>query len=113
MITQYLASRGPEGWTTHSISPPSTLHSGINLRPRYLLFTPELTAGILSWPSEAPLAKDAPEGEFENMYVHQMGAANYELVTTVAPPIGTNIYEGGSRAVRWISAMWCSMRIGL
>ena len=29
------------------------------------------------------------------MYVHQMGAANYELVTTVAPPIGTNIYEEG------------------
>ena len=103
LITQYLASRGPEGWTTQGISPPSSKDLGIDgILSRYLLFNPELTAGVLAWAGGA-LVPDAPETEGEeslNLYVHRMGAGTYELATTVGPPAGTSKYkvtfEGGS-----------------
>jgi hypothetical protein len=89
-ITQYLSSRGPTGWTTHGISPPVTKHTELTLRPGYHFFTPELTAGILHWGGSV-LVPGAPEGE--NLYIRQMNAAPYELVTTIAPPNRTSGYE--------------------
>jgi hypothetical protein len=90
--TQYLSTRGPTGWTTQNISPPLTKHVELTLRPGYHLYTPELTAGVLYW-GAALLTPSAPEGEFENLYVRQLDAAPYELVTNVAPPQQTDGYE--------------------
>lgn len=92
ILNQYLSSRGPDGWTTHSIMPPVTKHTELSIQPGYHFFTPELTAGMISWGSSL-LAPGAPEGEFEDLYVRQMGAAPYELVTTVAPPNQINGFK--------------------
>ncbi len=83
--TQYLSSRGPSGWTTHAISPPTstTAHSNLTLAP-FHFFTPELTAAVLDWTHPA-LTAEAPQ-EFDNLYVHETNAASYQLVTTVVPP---------------------------
>lgn len=83
--TQYLSSRGPTGWTTQAISPPTspTAQSTLTLAP-FHFFTPELTAGVLDWTHPA-LTAQAPQ-EFDNLYVHETNAASYELVTTVVPP---------------------------
>jgi hypothetical protein len=88
-LNQYIARRGPTGWTTEGLLPPATTLLPEELRPGYHLFTPELTGGVLSW-GGAPLTPGAPEaeGEFENLYVRQLNAAQYELVTNAAPPEG-------------------------
>jgi hypothetical protein len=93
LLTQYLSTRGPTGWTTRSISPSIAKHTELSLRPGYHFFTPELTAGVLSWGGSV-LVPGAPEGEFENLYTRQMNAAApYELVTNVAPPNRTSGYS--------------------
>ncbi len=86
LVTQYLSSRGPSGWTTHGISPPAVPATTLNLSlsPPYHFFTPELTAGVLDWTRPA-LVAGAPQ-EFDNLYVHETEAATYRLLTTVAPP---------------------------
>jgi hypothetical protein len=91
IITQYISSRGPTGWTTESIAPPMTKAPPQSIQPGYHLYTPELTAGALYWGSAA-LAPGAPEG-VENIYVRQLDGAPYELVTTAALTSGSTGYE--------------------
>jgi hypothetical protein len=86
LLTQYLSTRGPSGWSTRGISPPAIPASklDLSLSPPYHFFTPELTAGVLDWTSPALVAGAPPE--FDNLYVHETEAATYQLLTTVAPP---------------------------
>ncbi len=86
LVTQYLSTRGPSGWSTHGISPPAipASNADLSLSPPYHFFTPELTAGVLDWTTPA-LVAGAPL-EFDNLYVHETEAATYQLLTTVAPP---------------------------
>jgi hypothetical protein len=89
LVTQYLSSRTPSGWSTHGISPPAIPATSltVDLSPPYRFFTPELTVGLLEWTSPE-LAAGAPVG-FDDLYVHPTEAATYQLVTTVAPPSRT------------------------
>jgi hypothetical protein len=82
--SQYLSSRGPSGWSTRAISPPSGPASELTFSWRYHIFTPELTAGIVQWLAPA-LAVGAPP-EFENLYlVHDLSTPAYRLLTPGAP----------------------------
>ncbi len=91
LTTQYLSTRGPSGWTTHSISPPSTLMEHVELAfAPFHLFTAELTAWVFSW-KQPPLTPDAPP-ETNNLYRGEAGAA-YQLIddgTLAGPPAETN-----------------------
>ncbi len=86
LVTQYLSSRGPSGWSTQAISPPAAPATSAVLAvlAPYRFFTPELTAGVLDW-TVPELAAGAPPG-FDNLYVHEMAATTYQLVTTITPP---------------------------
>jgi Tol biopolymer transport system component len=86
LVTQYLSTRGPTGWSTQSLSPPAAPSATLDttVASPYHLFTPELTAGVLDWTSPA-LAPGAP-AEFDSLYVHTLESPTYQLVTTVAPP---------------------------
>jgi hypothetical protein len=92
IFSQYLASRGPTGWTTQSISPPIVKRPPESQQPGYRLYTAELTAGVIQWGSAA-LTPEVPSEKAENIYKHQFGAVPYELVTNVAPATQTGGYE--------------------
>jgi hypothetical protein len=107
-VNQYIARRGLTGWTTESLLPPATSTLPESFRPGYHLFTPELTMGVLNW-GGAPLTPGAPEtggGEegLENIYTRQLSAAQYELVTNVAPPEGHDrvVLAGASADLRHV-----------
>ncbi|MGC1852542.1 MAG: hypothetical protein WA687_08905 [Solirubrobacterales bacterium] len=83
LFTNYISSRGSDGWSTQAISPPAATP------PRFIEFSPfrffasDLSAGLLEW-VEPVLAKGAPQG-FNNLYVRESGDT-YQVVTNVAPP---------------------------
>ncbi len=81
--TQYLSTRQPSGWTTHSISPPAALteHLELIFGP-FHLFTSELTAWVFSW-RQPPLAQGA-RPEFSNLYRGETGGA-YQLINDPTP----------------------------
>jgi hypothetical protein len=100
LVTQYLSTRGPTGWSTHALAPPAASAAVIVTTPvsPYHLFTPELTAGVLDWTSPA-LAPEAPV-DLDNLYVHTLESLTYQLVTTVAPPSPTPV----DYAVKFVGA---------
>jgi hypothetical protein len=72
--TQYISTRGPSGWTTQAISPPSALTEHVEFKPApFHFFTPELTAWVLSW-RHPSLAQGAPP-ELENLYRGEAGGS--------------------------------------
>ena len=90
---QYLSRRGPEGWTTQSITPLRDPLQG-ELRPSYEgdAFTPELTEGIAS--TNDPLVQGAPGGKKEGengLYLTDLGSGSYEYVASV----GTETFAFG------------------
>ncbi len=83
LTTQYLSTRGPSGWTTHAISPPSTLAEHVELLfAPFHLFTPELTAWVFSW-KQPQLTPDAP-AEVNNLYRGEAGG-DYQLIDDGTP----------------------------
>jgi hypothetical protein len=90
-VSQYIASRGADGWQNHAITPPQGL-SGIAIGHRidldYRAFTEDLCVGVLQHTTEPPLASDAVEG-YANLYRRQNcgpGADTFDALTTAKPP---------------------------
>ncbi len=95
LYNQYLSQRGPDGWSTRSISAPRTTR-GLNeheeLDTRYKLFSHDLCSGWLLQETDLPLLEgEVPRG-VSNLYrrqgLHQgCGAPEaFQLLTTVFPP---------------------------
>ncbi len=89
---QYVSRRGPEGWTTQTVSPlqdpfrgePSVAFNGD-------VFTPELTKAIIG--TNAPLVEGAPGGkepEEYGLYVASFGDGSYQFVAPGVFPYGAS-----------------------
>jgi hypothetical protein len=84
LSTQYLATRGPTGWTTQAISPPTQEVEKLELRlAPFHLFNPEMTAWIFSW-EHPPLSAGALP-EIENLYKGELGSDTYQLIDDDTP----------------------------
>jgi hypothetical protein len=88
-VSQYIASRGPGGWSNHNITPPQGLSPvliGQRIEIEFRAFSADLCAGALFHPTDEVLAAGAVEG-FANLYLrHNCGLEGYEALTTSEPP---------------------------
>ncbi len=75
--TQHLASRGAEGWSQESISPPA--------EASFAAFAEDLKEGWLSSTAEPVLAAGAIAG-YDNLYRRDNGSGSHEACTTAKPP---------------------------
>jgi DNA-binding beta-propeller fold protein YncE len=91
--SQYLAERGAEGWSTHSINAPRTsteLLDGESFGPRYKALSEDLCSGWLLQDTNLALVEGAPAG-VPGLY-RRAGlragceGGGYQLLTTVSPP---------------------------
>lgn len=82
LFTNYVSSRGADGWSTHAIAPPAALPRRLLEAPPFLFFASDLSAALLEW-EEPSLAADAPLG-FANLYVREADGT-YRVVTNTAP----------------------------
>jgi NHL repeat len=93
-VSQYIASRGPEGWQSDGITPRQGL-SRVPVNRRIDIefrdFTADLCSSVLVSSTVPVLAPGAAEGFF-NLYRHQNCGEDvgYETLTTFAPPPNTN-----------------------
>jgi hypothetical protein len=79
----YLGERGPEGWQTTPLSPP-TLQAPANNDPKLsFAFAEDLSQTVLRVPPQQ-LTEGAPAGVY-NLYLRESSGA-YSLITTVPPP---------------------------
>jgi hypothetical protein len=89
--SQYIASRGAEGWQSHGISPPaglSPLEIGQRIDLEFRFFTDDLCSGVLRHSTEPPLAPGAVQG-YVNLYRRQNCAPEadtYTALSTSQPP---------------------------
>jgi DNA-binding beta-propeller fold protein YncE len=90
-VNQYIATRGPEGWSTHGISPPfaSGLFGGVInslfiTETEFKAFSPDLKSAWLVDASRLPLTPDAVEG-FVNLYRQDTGDGALTALTTAEP----------------------------
>jgi hypothetical protein len=92
--SQYIASRGPAGWSTSPISPPRgfSISGGGSFASEYRAFTEDLCSGWLLHDTDPVLAPGAVEG-FANLYRRDetrpdcpAPAGEFEALTTVSPP---------------------------
>lgn len=90
-VSQYLANRGPGGWSSESLSPPRTaspVPATTLLSNEFNGFSADLCSAWLRHYSVAPLVEGAIEG-FGNIYRREncSGPGSYEALTTVEPPV--------------------------
>ncbi len=87
--SQYIASRGADGWSNHSITPPqgvSPTEGGLRIDLEFRAFTADLCAAAMRHTTSELLAPGAVEGYF-NIYRRQnCGEGGYEAVTISTPP---------------------------
>jgi hypothetical protein len=76
---QFLSRRGPEGWTTKSLTPPYNADNTILIQAPYegMLFTPELSRGVAT--TDIPLTSEAP-GIYE-LYLADFADDFYQWVS--------------------------------
>ena len=90
--SQYIASRGADGWTSDDITPPqglSTISIGHRIDLEFRDFTEDLCSSVVTNPMIPVLAPGAVEGYF-NLYRRQdCGSQGYEALTTAPPLAGT------------------------
>jgi hypothetical protein len=83
--SQYIASRGEDGWANTSINPAqgvSKVNAGQRLDLEYRLFSPDLCEGLLLHFTDPPLAPGAEEG-VSNVYRRPLcEGSGYETLTT-------------------------------
>lgn len=101
LISQYLASRGPAGWSTESISPPRGIPPLVGAPEGalglYRAFSPDLCHGWVIGDTELTLSPDAPR-EVPNLYRRDnCGDGSYEpispsLVPSIGPIPGSTYY---------------------
>ncbi len=79
---QFLSRRGPDGWSTQSITPPFNEYNILPFTSPYenMAFTPELSKGVMF--TEAALTSEAPAGQFET-YVTNFSSGSYQWVSNV------------------------------
>jgi hypothetical protein len=82
-VSQYIASRGEDGWKSTAISPSlgvSRQNPGARIDLEYRLFSPDLCQGLLLHFFDPPLAPGAQEGE-PNVYRRTLcGGSAYETL---------------------------------
>jgi hypothetical protein len=86
--TQYLSTRGSEGWSTEAISPPKqypVADANFSLRGQYRAFSPDLCSGWFVSNGDPVLTPDAIE-HFPNIYRRDNCNGGYEALTTAQPP---------------------------
>jgi hypothetical protein len=95
---RYLARREADGWSTQSLTPSSTAREAQRVAFAELLFTPDLSTGLLA-SEDTPLVKDGELAGYDNLYVANLTSspASYQTVTNVNPP-GTQPYENATGA---------------
>jgi hypothetical protein len=87
---QYLASRGPSGWSTHSLNAPAGrfLEDGFQLyyplETAFRLFSPDLSQAWMEDANETPLTAEAAQG-IANLYRRDSATGSYQALTTTDP----------------------------
>jgi hypothetical protein len=88
-VSQYIATRGPGGWSNHGISPAQTVspvEPAIRTDLEFQAFTPDLCAAVHLDAAEPLLAPGAVPG-FPNLYRRQnCGEESFQALTTTTPP---------------------------
>jgi hypothetical protein len=88
LVNQYLSTRGPDGWSTRSISPPraSFLRGGaVNAVGRFHAFSEDLCSAWFYQDSSLRLVPTAPAG-YANLYRGEnCGEPGYELLNPTIP----------------------------
>ncbi len=88
--SQYLSTRGPQGWLTTGISPPrdsgSVLTIFDSLDAQYKAFSEDLSSGWVLQDSDFSLAEGSVPG-FANLYRRDNLGGDYEALTTTPPPV--------------------------
>jgi hypothetical protein len=89
LISQYMAVRGEDGWSTQSISPPRSsvpISSGL-LTTQFRGFTEDLCDGWVTQESPVQLTEDAPAGVFDLYRQNSCGGpSTFKSLLTVTPP---------------------------
>lgn len=88
----YKATRGPTGWLTRSVSPPSesTLHGGFAGHTSYTAgFTSDLSKAVVR--TNSRLASEATPAE-DSLYIRDLSTGAYQLLT---PNLPADPFEGG------------------
>jgi hypothetical protein len=91
--TQYLSTRGTDGWSTEGISlPGGQLSAGAG----YEVFTPDLSKGVIKWPEDTQIGPHDPDAvRGNNFYLRDTAEGSFALLN------GT-LSEGGFRSqVLW------------
>jgi hypothetical protein len=94
-VSRYLARREAGGWSTQNISPPSIPFNDNTVPPfQELLFTPDLSAGIVS-NLFVPLGEENQPKGYVNLYVADFAStpASYQTATPVTPEHEFGPYE--------------------
>lgn len=96
-FSQYLAKRGPEGWSTVGINPRQLPNVSIRNPNRYEWFSDDLTMGIVS--TNASLNPDAPE-RVVNLYLRDNATGMVQTISNgdESTPKGTNFLSRGASA---------------
>ncbi len=87
LVSQYLAVRGPEEWSTRSITPPRANPPiyGPGVAGQYKSFSEDLCSAWLMQEADFPLVPEAPAG-VTNLYRRgNCGEDSYELLSSIAP----------------------------
>jgi hypothetical protein len=87
-VSQLMATREADGWSSHAISPPrgvSFLGVGDSLDAEFKFFSEDLCFGWLVHDTDPPLAEGAVAG-FSNLYRANLCGEGYEALTTAKPP---------------------------
>jgi hypothetical protein len=82
---QFLSRRGPEGWSTRSITPPDASYESSEETPYgSVYFTPELSEGLAT--TDVPQSSEAPAkmNAFE-LYLVNFATGSYQLITNEGP----------------------------
>ncbi len=89
--SQYLSTRGPDGWSTQDITPPmlSATYGNSGHGAPYKAFSSDLSRGLLISGdikpiANAPLAPNAPAG-YQNYYLHSFTGESFEPLLTSTP----------------------------
>jgi hypothetical protein len=95
-VSQYIASRGADGWSNHGISPPqgvNPIEIGHRIDLEFRAFSPDLCSGFFVSSTEPAPAPGAVKG-FKNLYQREnCGEEGLKTLSTEAPGPGSDAGE--------------------
>ncbi len=87
IASRYLARRGLDGWANENISPPYKTYLPQTTTPfEELLFTPELSKGVVKDKFTSLVGGAAVASGYINLFVGDTGDGSYQTVSDVTPP---------------------------